>query len=875
VRVAGHVSNNGRPFAEDVVVDAAGNSYVSGRFGGTVQFGSTILSAGNADTYVAKLDAAGRYRWVVSLRTSARGAINNVLALDANGTVYVGGCFTTPTLTLGATTLVNNGGSDLFLAKLDSSGTWLAAARAGGVGDETVSSLAVDSNGAAFLSGQFTATAVFGTTVLTSAGGSDVFVACLPPSGSWRWAVGGGSPVDDWSGDVGLDALGHAYWAGVLRSAGGQVGTLVQPAATDFVGQLDASTGAILRLTTFGGSLTTTRTSRLAITPTGECYVGGSYLGQLRFGSTVLTSLGAGVSNDDVFIAKLDAAGTWQWARSAGGTSGEFCTGLAVDARHNVYLAGYYRGPGSQFGPTRLVAQNTTLFFSDVFVAKLDASGTWRWAISAAGAREDICTRLVLGPHATPTLVGDYSSASLTFAPVTIPGDPNFVPSAYLARLSPNELTIRGDSLLCAGGTAQLTAATLATAVSWRWNTGATTARIQVTTPGIYTVTATFPGGYSLSEQFRVRLSSLVPTVQISGGGFLCPGTPRQLTALAPGAAAVSWSTGATTPTITITQPGTYSVVASYSSACSVSAQTNVSSNELRISGRAQLCPGQSALLTATTTGSAVTQYRWSTGATTPTLLVSQAGSYQLTATLADGCQLTASHIIGPPLAKVASVSGDTLLCPSSTLTLTALNPDALTYQWTTGATTPTIPVTQPGLYGVLLTYAGGCSSRDSLQVLAAPLALGFTLGADTTLCAEASLLLHAPASSGPGLQWRWSDGSTGPTLQVTTAGTYSLALTTPCSSRTLSRTVAYTSCLFIPNVVTPNNDQRNDRFVIQGLLRGDWALTLYNRWGRPVYDAPVYHHDWGGDAEAGVYYYFLRHVSTSTTYKGWLEVIR
>jgi gliding motility-associated-like protein len=300
-----------------------------------------------------------------------------------------------------------------------------------------------------------------------------------------------------------------------------------------------------------------------------------------------------------------------------------------------------------------------------------------------------------------------------------------------------------------------------------------------------------------------------------------------------------------------------------------------VSSNELHLSGRAQLCPRQSALLTATATGSPVTRYLWSTGATTPTLLVRQAGSYQLTITLADGCQLTASHTIGPPRAQVASVSGDTLLCPGSTLTLTALNPDALTYQWTTGATSPTIPVTQPGLYGVVLTYAGGCSSRDSLQVYAAPLASGFTLGSDTTLCVEGSLLLHAPSGSGPGVNWRWSDGSTGPTLQVTSAGTYALTLTTPCSSRTLSRTVAYASCLFIPNVVTPNNDQRNDRFVIQGLLRGDWALTLYNRWGRQVYAVPVYHQDWGGDAEAGLYYYLLRHASTATTYKGWLEVIR
>nr|WP_262904640.1 gliding motility-associated C-terminal domain-containing protein [Hymenobacter lucidus] len=440
--------------------------------------------------------------------------------------------------------------------------------------------------------------------------------------------------------------------------------------------------------------------------------------------------------------------------------------------------------------------------------------------------------------------------------------------------MQPNELRITGDSLVCNGGTVQLTVTTLALGapVGYRWSTGATTASISVTQPGLYSVTAIFKDGYSLTEQFRVR--GLTPSLQITGNtGALCPGTPRQLTAVGSGALALRWSTGATTPSITVTQPGTYSVQATYSAACTLSTQVEVQANKLSIRGRQQLCPGQSTTLTATAEGSTVAGYRWSTGATTPTLVVAQAGTYTATATFADGCTQTATHTVGPPVAKVASINGDTLLCAGATLSLTALNPDASSYQWNTGATTPTITADRPGTYAVVLSYPGGCTSRDSLLVQPVPGAPVFTLGPDTTLCLEQPLLLRAPAFSGPGVFRRWSDGSTGPTLLVSTAGTYSLQINTLCGSRTESRRVDYASCLSIPNVITPNNDQLNDRFVVRNLTRGDWALTLYNRWGKQVYATGIYRHDWGADAAPGVYYYVLR--QGAIRYTGHLEVIR
>jgi gliding motility-associated-like protein len=183
------------------------------------------------------------------------------------------------------------------------------------------------------------------------------------------------------------------------------------------------------------------------------------------------------------------------------------------------------------------------------------------------------------------------------------------------------------------------------------------------------------------------------------------------------------------------------------------------------------------------------------------------------------------------------------------------------------------VAVATPGTYAVLLTYEGGCTSRDSLLVNPAPLAPVFTLGADTTLCLEATLYLQAPAVSGPGVVYRWSDGSSGPSLLVQEPGQYSLQLTTPCDARTVSRRIAYKSCLFIPNIVTPNGDGRNDRFVINGLTRGPWALTIYNRWGREVYRNHDYRHDWGPEIAAGVYFYLLQ--QGPTRHKGTLEVVR
>lgn len=141
-------------------------------------------------------------------------------------------------------------------------------------------------------------------------------------------------------------------------------------------------------------------------------------------------------------------------------------------------------------------------------------------------------------------------------------------------------------------------------------------------------------------------------------------------------------------------------------------------------------------------------------------------------------------------------------------------------------------------------------------------------------LCAGASFVLRAPVGNGE-FAYRWSDGSTSPTLRVTRAGDYLLQRTNGCETRTVSRRVTYRSCVFIPNVITPNGDGLNDGFVATGLPPGPWSLAIYNRWGKQIFQTDTYQYDWGHGVPAGLYYYRLSQPTSSQTYVGWLEVAR
>lgn len=128
-------------------------------------------------------------------------------------------------------------------------------------------------------------------------------------------------------------------------------------------------------------------------------------------------------------------------------------------------------------------------------------------------------------------------------------------------------------------------------------------------------------------------------------------------------------------------------------------------------------------------------------------------------------------------------------------------------------------------------------------------------LGNDTILCKGESLRLRAETA---GLSTtRWSDGSTGPFLSVTTEGTYSVTVTNNCGTATDDVKINFITCDPKPtfaNAFSPNGDGNHDRFrpvVSRGLMLG-YQLKIYTRWGQLIYADSDPRKGWDGSLHGG-----------------------
>jgi len=218
---AGGISGS---YSSSIAVDANGNSYVTGGFSGSATFGTTKLtSSGKNDIFIAKLNSSGNWLWVKQAGGTS-GDIGNSIAVDDNGHSYITGEFR-DNATFGTTTLTCSGYDDIFVAKMDSNGNWLWVKQAWGISYDLTNSIAVDTNGNSFVTGNFSGSSTFGTTTLTSSGDYDIFVAKLDSNGNWLWAKQAGGTSSDYTNDIAVDANGNIYVTGEIFEESAIFGT--------------------------------------------------------------------------------------------------------------------------------------------------------------------------------------------------------------------------------------------------------------------------------------------------------------------------------------------------------------------------------------------------------------------------------------------------------------------------------------------------------------------------------------------------------------------------------------------------------------------------------------------------------------------------
>ena len=371
-KIAGDVSDQ---YARAVGIDSAGNVYVTGEFAGGIDLGGgPLISAGNNDIYVAKLDPAGALVWSKRFG-SASGQTVYSIAVSPAGLVTLAGS-TTGTFAFGAST-VNPGTATeaAYVARLDADGNAVWAHELGYSGISRAYGVTVDSTGNTLIVGTFDACLYLGAIGcgMATAGGQDVYIAKYDAAGTFKWAKKYGDANHQSGKSIATDSAGNILVAGDFKGTIAFGGTTLTDSGVNgdmFVAKLDAS-GNSAWAHRYGGSQVDTL-GKVAFDASGNIAFVGNFLGSVDFGGGALTSgnLGSGM------VAKLSPAGVHLWSKATGAGNGtQYMNAVAFDADGNVLLAGAFSG-SIAFGSQILSSAG----FGDSFVAKIDPQGTPIWS---------------------------------------------------------------------------------------------------------------------------------------------------------------------------------------------------------------------------------------------------------------------------------------------------------------------------------------------------------------------------------------------------------------------------------------------------------------------------------------------------------------
>jgi autotransporter-associated beta strand protein len=276
-------------------------------------------------------------------------------------------------------------------------------------------------------------------------------------------------------------------------------------------------------------------------------------------------------------------------------------------------------------------------------------------------------------------------------------------------------------------------------------------------------------------------------TISVSGNTTLCDGQSLILSGAAN--ALYSWSTGATSQSISVTQSGKYALKitnANCSSCFAISDTVTVvvkNSPSVNLGPDTTLCQGTQITLDATNTNST---YKWSDNSSAATLTTGTAGTYWVKVTNNQNCSDSAAVTIAIASIPDATInaSGPTTFCDGKNVTLSV--PAGASYLWSTGETTQSVTVSEAKTVSLKVSNADhpACYSLGSpINVVVNP-SPNITLGKDTTICEATSIVLIPNAN---GCTYIWNTGSTASSLETGAEGTYSVKATNTygCSDST------------------------------------------------------------------------------------------
>jgi gliding motility-associated-like protein len=987
-----------------LALDENGNIYVTGTYGGTASFGTEqAISLGNKDIFLLKYDNDGHYQWGTFIGGFDNDVAGEVCVDNNNNPVITGTYYFA--MSIDGSSYVSSGANDFFIAKFDPTGSIQWVTTDGANLDDSGIAISCDENDNLYVTGEFAGNLDFGPIDFTAAGSKDVFLAKYSSSGSFDWAIQAGTVGDnDKAGDVVCDQNAKVYLtyksdqvvdqakvdiyntSGVYSSGIGFGGSgTVHPygITVDNSGTVYVS-GMYSGITDFGdgdvnivggsdyfiskynsdgsfafksvaGSIYVDCGSAICLDNLNNIIVGGYCNNGIYFGGVPYTAQG----KEDILIVKYDSYFSFESIEvsSINCDPDNICLDIQIvggTGPFDYYLDDVtvaYDVCGVSVGSYQIIVTDendcyieTTIDLEAPSAESIDMPTDINSCFhdtTTLDAGLDYVDYLWSTPGAETTQTIDVLEAGSYTVTVT---DENLCTTSATINVSelPDEDLFATNILyMCQDMplTYQVVGYT-----EYLWFDGSTSDTYEFDEGGDFSLMA-----YDGSCYFYDTLTIIEypkPSVDLGGDVFVCDGDSVQLFA-GVGFDEYLWQDDSTEESFWAVEAGPVSVVVTDDNGCEASDAITVSFIELEsieLGPDASICTNDPIILDPQDQQTDNT-YSWSNGLTTSTITVIITGQYWVEVTNSEGCSSydTISLTIYPQ--PIVDLGDDISFCEGGSDTLRVIG-DFYTYIWNNDAETDYLYVDVSGQFSVTATDVNGCFDSDTIIVFESNITLPF-LGFDTTLCTE---VIYRLETMDDYYLYLWQNGSSESFTNISEPGLYSLTVTdevgcTASSSVNIDyedgpviqsvdsgsgqvsvavvggtkpyifsndggtwQTENYFTLLpsgfhafyvmdenycmdtietfleeriDIPNFFTPNGDGYNDYWVIYGLYQYPTAVVkIFDRYGKEVYDFSGSEVGWNGKymgipLASDTYWYSIKLESSSEPLTGPVTIKR
>ncbi|MDF1551219.1 MAG: hypothetical protein P1P88_25590, partial [Bacteroidales bacterium] len=611
----------------------------------------------------------------------------------ADGTYYVCGSFS-GTIDLGSYSATSNGKRDIFLAKIDNSNTAQWLKNYGGLGDDNAYSLLFHNNNL-YLSGSFKKEINLGNgNLLTSEKFTDVFLARLDAEGLVLKA----SPLKSESAAqkaiLQKNTAGEIFIAGTYTKAININGTILNSNGKSDIYYAKYNAQDNLEAPISFGGPAEEQLNDFQISASDDFYFAGSFEESFTSGSNILTANG----KSDAFFIRIDASGQTTLAQSFGGPYNDKLKCIALDARDNIYLAGEFEHQ-ILIGTTDYTAQRK----HDVFITRLGADGTLNWDTIVGGNSYNTVATLNIAANEKFYLSGSFRGEVDTIKSTRNSKD------AFIARYQTNG---HREWILQAGQNKE------------------DNLNIEIKPSGELFVSGYFSENFKF-QGFEIKNKNYkdllfgklidcgtIPGVNLGEDTTACSSVEL---IVENNYSTYDWSTGQVNNSIVVSETDTIwlKVTDKYGCESRDTIEITISNEQpLNLLQDTTICEGSILVLDA---GPGFESYKWNGQDGESQFEVTEAGTYLLEATNAEGCISTDNIEVGLIPSPLVDLGPD-LTLPADTFIYLTAEPAYTQYEWPGNNHCQILCIATQNIHGsaevwLQVTAENGCVARDSIQI--------------------------------------------------------------------------------------------------------------------------------------------------------------